>query len=290
VPGGGGWGGGGWGGSGWGGGSGVGALQGALAVSENVIRVYFSHAPYYSGLLDPGDASNPEAYSILPVAGTVGLDGTQARSVSAIVAAVGGDPNSIDVTLDRPLTAWPAQYQVATLGLVTGAPPSTTPIPDASTAFPAVYRQIVAAVPDALIASRDFANPQTAADQTTSQSSLLGSYPVDDSGDYAFDEGLASYKKRVLRRLITRKNGFAHLPGYGVGVPTYGKRLQKAGVRATIAADAEAQISQEPETDKVSVVARVDRSNPGLVYFIVTARTKSGQDVRFAAGPFPAVA
>lgn len=290
------WGGGsaGWGGGheGWGGSpgsfsSGPNPITGAVAIAENVIRVYFGAAPYYSQLLDPYDASNPALWTVTAVTTTTGIDGNAARACSVISVAVGSEPASIDLTLDRPMTPWPATYSVAQSGLAYGQPPSLSPIAPSGISLPGTYRQIIAANPDALAPSRDFANPQTASDITTA-SSLLGTYPTDDSGDYAVDSGLISYKKRCLRRLITRKNAFAHLPGYGVGVPTYGKRLQKAGVRAAIASDAEAQIGQEPETNAVSVTALQDDTDPGLVWFIIKAQTKSGQQANFKAGPFSA--
>ena len=290
MPGWGGGSGGGWGGEGWGGGgsfaTGPSPIVRVVAIAENVVRVYFGAAPYLSGLLDPSDASLPGLWTVAPAVGSpTGLDGNAPRPVNVLSVAAGTEEASIDLTLDRPMTPWPAQYVVSETGLAYGGPPSLLPIPPASATFPAVFKQLVAPDPDAFVPSRDFANPQSASDQNTS-STLLGTYPVDDTGDYAVDQGLPSYRKRVLRRLITRKNGFAHLPGYGVGIQTYGKKLQKASVRAAIAADAEAQIAQEPETAQVTVTSRQDAITPGLVYFVVSAKTKSGANLRFAV-PFP---
>jgi hypothetical protein len=259
------------------------SLQGAVASVENVVRLYFSEPVYFSGLLDALDASLPSLYAVAPAADSPpGLDGSAAQSVSVLYAAVGEDPNSIDLFLDRPLSPYPCEYVATVDGVADVA--TLTPIGPVSVAFVGVYRVVEAVQPDALYPSRDFANPQTASDQATS-STLLGTFPVDDSGDYGVDQGLVSYKKRILRRLLTRKNGFAFLPGYGVGVPSYGKRLARASVRSVIASDAESQIAQEPETASVAVQVLQSPVDPGLFYVVVAAKTRSGGSIKFAA-PF----
>ena len=256
----------------------------ALAIRENVIRLYFTAPVYFSGLLDPGDASNPQNYVVSPVAGTTGRDGNAPRPVSGVSVAVGTELASIDITLDRPMTPSPAQYQVASSGLLDGA--TSVPVPTATGATPALYRVLVPAVATAATPSRDVANPNSLPDLVAvspyaNPTSALGTLVYDDTGDYALDDGLVSYKKRVLRRGITRKNGFAHLPGYGVGIPTYGKKLQRAGLRSQLAQDWQTQIGLEPETASVSVTSSVDPSNPALVYFAVRATTKAGKSVNF---------
>jgi hypothetical protein len=87
----------------------------ALAVvAENVFRVTFASPPYYSGLLDAGDVSNPALFTFTPVPNTFGVDGNPTRPVSAaiVLPAANGDPNSVDVTVDRPMSPYPAQYSL----------------------------------------------------------------------------------------------------------------------------------------------------------------------------------
>lgn len=278
-----------WGGGPWGGG----ALGGTfvpstfvsvLAIAENVIRVYFTAPPYFSGLLDLTDASLPSHYSIQPVAGTTGRDGNPPRPVTALFAAIGLEPASIDVTLDRPMTPSPAQYSVTVTGLVDAA--TAVAVPAATGTTPALYRVLVPATLDRTTPSRDIANPNSLADLAAvspyaSPASPLGTIPYDDTGDYAPDEGLVSYKKRCIRRGITKPNGFAFLPGYGVGIPQHGKKLQRASLRASLAAEWQRQILLEPETAQASVDSSVDPLNPAFVYFSVRARTKAGKSANF---------
>lgn len=258
-----------------------------VAIAENVVRITFAVLPYFSGLLDQYDASLASCYSFTPLAST-GRDGNAARPVSALFAVVGAVENSIEVTLDRPMTPDPAQYQVAITGTADAG--TLTPIKTLIANFGAVARVFVPPQTDtAAAASKDFSNPSTLADLQSStvglvvpQVSPLGTYPVDDSGDYAIDQGLTSYKKRILRRCITRKNGFAFMPGYGVGIPQLGKRLQKSTVSGKVAADAQAQIGQEPETAAVSCTFAPSASNPGLTYLKIKAQTRNGKPVNYA--------
>jgi phage baseplate assembly protein W len=110
---------------------------------------------------------------------------------------------------------------------------------------------------------------------------LLGSFAVDDTGDYAFDDGLTNFKKRILRRLIYRKGSFPHMPEYGVGVPAYVKQLSIAATRGRLAAEAQQQISREPDCVSCTVDVVTDKSTPNLVRFLIVATTHKGQTARF---------
>lgn len=280
-----GWGAEGWGRDPWGGSVGAFEFQGAVAIAENLVRLFFSQAPYFSALLDPADASRLEHYAIQPDTSTRGNDGTAARPVSVLYARVGADPNSIDLVLDRPLTSFPSGYTITVTCLEDAATRTPMATPE-SVVFLGSYRRIEPPQLDNPIPSRDFANPQTPGSLSgisplSPAAIAFGTYVVDDTGDYAFDSGLVAYKKRVLRRGITKKGAFAHLPGYGVGIPSYGKKLASGTLRAQLAADWESQIKQEPETAAVSVTTMTDPSNPGLCWFIVNARMKSGGVARF---------
>lgn len=152
---------------------------------------------------------------------------------------------------------------------------------------PAVFKEIVAVQLDSGRVTRDIANPQTLRGALASGVSvpdaeaLLGTFRVDAQGDYAFDEGVETIRKRVIRRLITMKGGFAHLPLYGVGIPGLGKRLAVAANLAAVAADAEAQIAGEPDVAGVKVRPIIDPSVPGVVHFQVRVQTKEGKQSAF---------
>jgi phage baseplate assembly protein W len=275
---------GGWGDSPWGSGDDELRLLSALAVRENAVRLTFSAPPLFNGILDAHDASNPARYNFVPVPGTIGSDGLPARPVFAVSAAeVGGGGAQIDVTLDRPMSPYPAVYIASVNGLVTSESELLLAIGATSTLFFGVHRFVPPPSTDTAIPSRDVANPQTRAALTGPEAlsytndSVLGTIPVDSSGDYAFDAGLTNLKKRIYRRLITSKGRFGHLPEYGIGVPDQIKKLNSAAVRQQVVAEAEKQISQEPDVEQVRVTIVSDPASPSIVRFRIKVRAKFSQ-------------
>lgn len=288
---------GGWGESPWGAGewgAGAGAvdlcLTNALAVRENVVRLTFNAGVYFTAWLDPFDASVPERYAVTPVdTSPFGLDGLPPRPVAVVRADLALVPLSfgaiVDVTVDRPFSPWPSEYVVAVNGLVstTGALllPGCT-----SLVFAGLYRALRVQSIDAPAPSRDIANPNTVRDQAgilaAGQEFALGTIPIGSDGDYAFDQGLVNLRKRIFRRLLTRPGAFAHMPTYGVGVASYGKRLGTAAVRAQLAAAAEQQIRNEPDVREVKVSLLTDPLNPSIVRLNVNVRTIAGLEMDLA--------
>jgi hypothetical protein len=251
----GGWGAGGWGDSPWGTSDSDLELLSVQAVRENVVRLVFDEAPYWSGILDPGDASNVARYAITAVSG-VGIDGEPIRPVRVAGVSQGNVQGlagaAVDVVTDRALSHWPCLYRVAVNGLRSSA--GLPLVPGSSLTFYGVQAGPRTELQDQILAGRDLANPQSyqaltgLPNASALPSSVLGTYRPDGTGDYANDAGLTGYVKRITRRLMTRKGAFAHLPDYGVGIPNDVKKLQRPGFRSVLEADAEDQIKQEPET------------------------------------------
>jgi hypothetical protein len=272
-----GWGAGAWGSAPWGIGSDPLAILSALAVRENVVRVTFNQAVYFSGILDPGDASNPARFVVRGISG-IGLDGVPVYDVRAVTIAEVGDGGAVlDVTVDRPFAQYPCVYRVSANALksVTGR----FIIAGSSAGFDGVQAGVREFALDQILATSDFANPQNAAalqglpNSQALTSAALGTFRPDGTGDYAKDSGLVSYNKRVIRRVMANKDGFAHLKGYGLGPASLTKRTGKPGLRELLASDAEDQIRQEPET--LSVAVRVVSVGAKTVYQ-VRAQTKYG--------------
>lgn len=259
-------------------------LVSALAVRENLIRLRFDAAVYWSGLLDPKDASRLSRYLIAPVTSSRDDQGEPPRDVwPARAVRSSADPNALEVWTDRRLSGYPARYSIAVNGLYRAADLS-----DPVATKTAELLGLRAAVPPPLaelaISNRDLANP-TSPGGLALDDSQLGSYVTDHTGDLAYDEGVASWKKRVFRRLTTPKGRYRHLPGYGVLIFESVKALARPGLVQQIARDAEDQIRQEPET--VSVRVRVEVQGP-LVFFRVFARCSFGSVGAFSI-PVPLV-
>jgi hypothetical protein len=263
----------------------------AAPIRENVVRIEFNHPVRFTGLLDPKDGSGVEHYEVVEVDGT-GLDGKPIHPVNVVGAELasvdGAGGRIIDVTLDRPLSHFPCRYNVVVNNLFStdGFPLELCFTTVGIYGVQQTYQQPKL---DNVAVSKDFANPQTLASTLDPLSNpfdpdLLGSIPVDEQGDYAFDEGIPSLKKRIYRRLITRKGAFVDKPDYGVGVMEVGKRLANRSTLEQLVAEAQKQIGQEPDVQSVKVKYQLD-SDVGMVRFIVLVRTVAGQAAKFEA-PF----
>lgn len=289
-----GWGANGWGLGPWGAGLLALSLEQAQPVRENVVRLFFNTAVRFTGILDPNDASNPLRYQITTVLRTRvdGADPRPVRPVKAEVAAAAGALGSqIDVTVDRRFTSFPALYSVCVnqLQSVSGGllVPTATEAPfDGLLAWRPPSRR------DLAVPVRDIANPQTREAlfdplPITDDELALGTIPTDENGDYAFDEGITNFKKRIFRRLTTSKGSFGGLPNYGVGVPGQLKKLGRRSVREDLASEAEAQILEEPESEAVSVRIIPDDVNPGVfrMQIKVKATTLSSDPIQMTV-PF----
>ena len=284
-----------WGAGQWGAGADDLGLVSVLAVRENVARLTFTTAPLFDRMLTPNDASNPKRFQFTAQASPLGNDGEPVRSVLPVRVdrphLAGALGRVLDVTLDRPMSPWPAVYIVAVNQLVGASGGLLTP-GQTSMAYQAVYRTLRAQSTSDPTPSRDIANPQTYSAQLdplpqAGDPLALGVIPIDASGDYAFDQGTSQLKKRIFRRLLTPRGAFLSLPTYGVGIPTFGKRLATEAVRQQICEDAMAQLRQEQGVAAVRVTALSDPANPAVTIFRIRVRESGSQgttqfDIPFA--------
>jgi len=240
---------------------------------ENCVRLEFNEAVYWTGYLDPHDASDRERYDVRPVPGT--LNGGDPQDVDSVwieqpkFAGAGG--RFIDVWVDRYFSPYPSRYVVSCNQLTTIGGALLDPAHTSMAFDGLLLARIVRDPPrrDLKMPAKDFANPQTreaALDPLPDPNDplILGTIPVDDLGDYALDDGITNLKKRCLRRIFTTKGAFRHLPDYGIGLLSKVKTLGSPSRRAAIAADIQAQLASEPDVEKVFVRVVVDNDNPSI--------------------------
>lgn len=246
------------------------SLVSALCVRENVARLTFDAPIYFTAVLDPGDASDLAHYALTPDLASIGGDGLPPRPVwPARVDSV--SDRSVELWVDRRFSPFPSRYTVRLTGLL--AADGLSGLVGDSASFFAVRAGLPNPSPEALLSNADLANPQSLSTALGAvpnpTDAVLGTLPVDDTGDLARDQGLASYKKRCLRRLSTQKGRYRHLPNYGVNIPQSVKLLARASTLQALAADAESQLGEEPETVKaqVSIVMQ-----GGVAFFKVRVR------------------
>lgn len=266
------------------------------AIRENMFRLGFTSTIEFTRLENVRDGSVVSKYIVAPIAGTTGMDALPCQPVfvAEVLLASAADVGTsfgkyIDIVTDRPMSPYPARYAVSVSRLY--IVDSSIEISGTLATF-AAYKQLCPPLLDTVIPSRDVASPQTLQSFSDplprADALILGSFAVDDNGDYAYDEGIVNLKKRVFRRLIFKPGSFPHMPDYGVGISTYAKTIGTAAVRSNLAALAETQISLEPDVAKVVVRVVNDPSVPSLVRFRVLVQTKSGQQTKFEV-PFSAV-
>lgn len=253
------------------------SLVTALALRENLVRLTFDQPVYFTNVLDPGDASNVVRYALAAKSDTIGSDGMPPRGVLPALAEH-PSPAVIDLWTDRKMSPYPSRYIVALNGLL--ADVTLDPLGVSQKEFYGLRAGVPVPSPDRAVSNADLANPQTLSGAldplALPTSAVLGTLPVDDTGDLAKDEGLASYKKRVIRRLTTRKGRFKHAPTYGTLMLESVKLLARPGLLQSLAADAEDQIRQEPETIavKVQIVAQ-----GSIAFYRIRVRCSFGQTV-----------
>lgn len=281
-----GWGSGAWGGSFWGSGVGAPRLLSAVAIRENCVRLTFDLPVVYDRTGRPRDGARTALYGVAPVPGTVSLTGEAARPVLVGRVDLGGGGNTLlDLWLDRALTGWPARYVATAHGLYGVDGVQVDPTATSAT-LDGVRAGVVQRDPanDATVIGADLALPQTEAAALIARASgaLLGSYAVDATGDFAFDAGLQSLIKRILRRVFTVPAAFRHLPDdYGMGLGRSVKRLATATERARLAGEAARQCRLEPEVAGASAEFRA--LGGGAWELRLKVRTRVGQEFEFGS-------
>lgn len=260
------------------------SLVAAFAQRENVFRLTFSAPMAFTGLLDATDASNPARYSVAPVAGTVGADGNAPRPLLAVLPLqVPGDALSVDLTVDRPMSPYPAQYLLGANGIADTS--GNVLLPGTSFVAFGTYQPLPPPQLDKAVPSPDLAHPDSLAALLDpipfGNKPVLGGMPAGGDGDYAVDDGDMNLKKRCFRRVMTVKGKFAHLPGYGASLPTFLKRLSSVAGRQAMAAEAEAQVGQEPDVVRCRVTVEVPDDAPALGRFILLVRSAHNGDAKF---------
>jgi hypothetical protein len=247
-----------------------------MAVAENRVRIVFTVPVAFTGLGVAGDGANKAGY-LVTANGGAALDGLPARSVYVAQPAL-VLPNVVDLWLDRRMSPYASLYTLTLVDLVGASGEPLDPVADTYD-FLGLASGLETPTLEAAQPSRDFAHPDTLSAQLdplpmAGQARYLGGIPVDAGGDYATDQGVVAYKKRVFRRLLAKRGGYAHLPSnYGLGLLQQVKKLARSTDRQRIASDAEIQILMEPETVRCRV-SFVSGSTPGLWRLVVLAQTK----------------
>lgn len=168
--------------------------------------------------------------------------GSQNLELANILPARVQVPWSVDIRLDRPILK-DALYLIVASPLIEGA---------FGNAIDAPPNDRGSAPGDMPIQSRIPARPMVTTEGVDiAFDPFQGVFLLDTRGDYTTQDEDAALKKRILRRLSSRKGGFFHLADYGLGIKL--KHLLKTTQRAKLRNEIIRQIKQEEDVESVSV-------------------------------------
>lgn len=248
------------------GGGGPLSVLAALAVGGQTVRVVFSIEPQHKTPAGGQDALNPANYALGVAAGratapaAVGVDRALVLPGAWGVPA-GTDLRALDVHVDRQLIAGitytvAARQMLAAAGGGLGSPVSAS--------FAGVVSLQIFRPPERPVDFVDIANPPA-----------IGHFVVDSGCSLAIEDPEAGTKKRILRRLSTRRGAFSTLRNYGLALSLKGvtSNRQLTAWRS----DAVAQILSEPDVTAASV--QVSLAVYDVVFIDVRARTRRGNQL-----------
>lgn len=232
----------------------------AIAVGGQVVRAVFNKAPKTKSSAVNNDGLNGANYDLAITTGT----GTKPLCISTaavIQFPAFGVQNSgevgIDVQTDRPMVVGLAYSLTVTPRLIAF---------DGDTMGSPYSQPFVGA-------ARPTRNRQNRSKQGIIDFSSGDNGLTVTNGDIDTVTGIPSTKMRCLRRTLTMKNSFAHLPGYGSSFqPKAPMTTNRIGA---LQADLRQQLKQEPDVQDAAIQVTVDAR--GLAIIDERVQTKTNQ-------------
>jgi hypothetical protein len=222
----------------------------------NSVDIAFSWEPLHIDPNDPKDGVNLDNYTV------TGPVSPLADRLLQSVVYLGDD--MLRLYFDGPLV--PGElYAIAIANIETeGGAPLT---PDPTTISFVAFGASADPVPLERQPSEawDIRNPQTAADAP--QGAALGTFVIDDDGDLGVESRRRYLRKRVFRRLTTRKGSNVLEPEYGLEYEP--KKLQTPARLRRLQQSAELQLKREPGVLGVRAAVAQDPVAPGIVILTV---------------------
>lgn len=221
------------------------SLQDAVAISTHEVRILLSSEPQNISPNKPGDALNPDTWTIQR------LDTAELLTVVTVVKE--SDLVYVLFSID-PFGPNGVTHTVSTNSLMDFSGARINPPRSADFAGIVSSRDdVLSQLANRQVQARDIANPQVPRADSSVQG---GTLVIAESGDYATVTGVELVKKLILRRLTTSKGGFFHLPNYGVGLGV--KEPVVGGDLVRLKFEIERQVLEEPEVD--GVLATLEQS------------------------------
>jgi len=244
------------------------ALDSAVAISTKEVRVELNREPQTISPTIPGDGLSPATWV---------LQRLDTAFLFSVVSVKQEGPTTLVVSVLQDFGSEKVTHRISSTTLLD----SDGNVITASSLNEAEFLGLLAAEAKDEVAKarqrtnavRDIANLPTPASELDEQ--FGGTLIINSAGDYELESAPHLIKKLIVRRLITRRGDFFHLPDYGVGLnvkePLPVSSLQK------LRNDIVNQVLQEPEVGEadatlaqagnelsVTIRARLKASNASL--------------------------
>ena len=251
------------------------AIDYAWASSTNSVIVVLKAEPMHADPFAAGDAMNP---------GTWSLQNLSTLEFFTILAVREDDPPlRYELSLLEPLGSHVVQHRLTSTTLLSAFGELIGTPNYFDLAGVVVDLMPTAQTPLTYYQSRDLRNPPILT-KSTGEIAGGGTLVIGSNGDYESEEGEALVRKLVLRRLMTPRGGFFHLPDYGLGLAV--KEPIPGGDLMRLKAEIERQCMLEPDVDSALAALTMDRRNVLTMLLRVRMRG-NGQTITIGAKADP---
>ena len=271
------------------GGPGLITIRGILVAAANEVIVVFDKIPKADDTEAFDSATNIKNWIVSPIDPTIqstdvpGLTFVpKGKIVPTRTPQLAGsfqdvdDPTQIHLTMDSRMEDR-VEYEVEALANIVGDDCETLAGPTVFTFFglrPGPSRRARFIQEDRF---RDWDNDFFPADRKQPEAT----WRLEDSGDIALQEADKSLRKRILRRILTNRSGFKHLPDYGTD--TRIKALIRTGQVQALANAVKESVAQEPDVVQAAATATVreDVGGGAVVVLEIFAQRREAKDRSF---------
>ena len=245
------------------------SILSAVAMNTHEVRVYLTSEPTHSSVVAPGDALNPATWTVQRLDGPTYLD---------VMAVVEYSSTVFGVQTMQAFGPASVMHEVSSVTLLDVG--GGIIMPPRKAQFVGLIADTDADVNSRLAKrgalTQDVANPPS---PQSAPDVFGGTLVVGSAGDYDTVTGSELVKKLIVRRLMTNRGEFFHLPDYGVDFRV--KEPVQPGSLRQLKSAVERQILKEAEVSAASATLFLDVNNVLTIAIKATLRP-TGEQLQFS--------